>query len=271
MSDSMSNSIFNFPCASCSSWRHSLFSDLHDSELCEVSSSKKLAVHRRGQVLYSEGTRPLGLFCINSGVVKVYKTASNGKDQILHFAQRGELLGIAALLGGENYSNSATLVEDAKICFVPQDVFFGSLLHNPDLKARVAKSLSQKLGALEEKFVNATQKSVRERLAHTLLQLGDTYGVEGDKNPKIDLTLSRADLAGIVGTTSESIIRLLSEFNKDQLIGLEGKNIIIKDRPGLSRLSDFYGQWSQKQVVTSVGNFRMPGRFNLIPAPDSSH
>ncbi|WP_026968137.1 Crp/Fnr family transcriptional regulator [Algoriphagus terrigena] len=238
----MSESIFNIPCASCSSWKHSLFSDLHDSELCAVSSRKKLAIHRKGQVLYSEGTKPLGLFCINSGVVKVYKTASNGKDQIIHFAQRGELLGIAALLGAENYSNSATIVEDAKICFVPQDVFFGSLLHNPDLKARVAKSLSHELGALEEKLVNATQKNIRERLAFMLLQLGDTYRVEGGENPKIDLTLSRSDLAGIVGTTTESIIRLLSEFNKDRLIELEGKNIVIRDRTGLSRMSDFYGK-----------------------------
>lgn len=258
----MSNSVFNFPCASCSSWKHSLFSDLHGSELCAVSSRKKLAIHRKGQVIYREGTRPLGLFCINSGVVKVYKTASNGKDQILHFAERGELLGIAALLGGENYSNSATIIEEAKICFVPQDVFLGSLLHNPDLKARVAKSLSQKLGTLEEKLVNATQKTIRERLACILLQLGDTYGGEDDKNSKIDLTLSRADLAGIVGTSPESIIRLLSEFNKEQLIGLEGKNIIIKDRPSLSRMSDFYGQRGQKQMVTSVGNFRMPDKFN---------
>lgn len=237
----MSDSLFNIPCASCSSWKHSLFSDLPDSELCAISSRKKLISHRKGQVLYYEGTRPLGVFCINSGVVKVYKTASNGKEQILHLAQRGELLGCAALLGEGNHSNSSRIIEDARICFVPRDIFMQSLFHNSEFSRRVAKSLSLELGVMEEKLINASQKSVKERLADVLLQLLESYGVEDDENQKIDLTLSRAELAEIVGTTPESVIRLLSEFKKDKLIGLEGKNIIIKDPGNLARTSDLYG------------------------------
>jgi CRP/FNR family transcriptional regulator len=77
-------------------------------------------------------------------------------------------------------------------------------------------------------------------LAFVLLQLGNSYGVEGGGNQKIDLILSREEIAGIVGTATESVIRLLSEFKKDNLIDLDGKKIIIKDRRGLARLSDFY-------------------------------
>ena len=93
---------------------------------------------------------------------------------------------------------------------------------------------------MEEKLTDATQKSIRERLAFVLLQLGNTYGVEGGENQKIDLILSREEIAGLVGTATESVIRLLSEFKKDNLIELEGKRIILKDRKGLARLSDFY-------------------------------
>ena len=236
----MSSSSPNTPCTLCASRKFSLFSELPESLICTISDHKNLISHRRGQILYYEGTKPLGIFCINSGVVKVYKTASNGKEQIIHLAQKGDFLGYAALLGEENYSSSSMIIEDAKICFVPKDVFMNSLLHNSDFFRRVAKNLSHEIGVMEEKLTNATQKSIRERLAYVLLQLGNSYGVEGGGNQKIELTLSREEIAGIVGTATESVIRLLSEFKKDNLIETEGKKIIIKDRRGLARLSDFY-------------------------------
>ena len=93
---------------------------------------------------------------------------------------------------------------------------------------------------MEAKLTDATQKSIRERLAFVLLQLADSYGIEGGGGQKIDLILSREEIAGIVGTATESVIRLLSEFKKDKLIELDGKRIIILDKRGLARLSDFY-------------------------------
>ncbi len=236
----MSQPTQNIPCTLCSSRKFSLFSDLTEDQICAISDNKNLISHRRGQIIYYEGTKPLGIFCINSGVVKVYKTASNGKEQILRLAHKGDFLGYAPLLGEENYSNSSMIIEDAKICFVPKDVFLQSLFVNPEFFRRVTKTLSHDIGVMEEKLTNATQKSIRERLAYVLLQLGNSYGEEGGGNQKINLTLSREEIAGIVGTATESVIRLLSEFKKDNLIELEGKKIIIKDRRGLARLSDFY-------------------------------
>jgi CRP/FNR family transcriptional regulator len=94
---------------------------------------------------------------------------------------------------------------------------------------------------MEEKLIDASQKSIRERLAFLLLQLANTYGVDGgDHQQQIDLLLSREEIAGMVGTATESVIRLLSEFKKDGLIELDGKKIRIKNKKGLVRLSDFY-------------------------------
>jgi CRP-like cAMP-binding protein len=236
----MTNQSNNTPCELCRSRKYSLFSELPEAQICVISEHKNLISHRKGQILYNEGTKPLGIFCINSGVVKVYKTASNGKEQIIHLAKEGDFLGYAALLGEENYSNSSMIVEDAKICFVPKEAFMNSILHNTPFLRRITKSLSNEIGVMEDKLTDATQKSIRERLAFVLLQLGDTYGVEGGENQKIDLILSREEIAGIVGTATESVIRLLSEFKKDNLIELDGKKIIIKDKRGLARLSDFY-------------------------------
>jgi CRP-like cAMP-binding protein len=215
-------------------------SDLSEAQLCSISDLKNLISHRKGQILYYEGTKPLGIFCINSGVVKVYKTASNGKEQIIHLAQKGDFLGYAALLGEENYTNSAMIIEDARICFIPREAFLSTLLKNTEFFKRITKQLSHEIGVMEDKLTDATQKSIRERLAFVLLQLASSYGIEGGENQKIDLVLSREELAGIVGTATESVIRLLSEFKKDELIDLEGKKIIVKDKRGLARLSDFY-------------------------------
>jgi CRP/FNR family transcriptional regulator len=236
----MSGHSGNTPCELCASRKLSLFSDLPEQHVCTISDNKNLISHRKGQILFYEGTKPLGIFCINSGVVKVFKTASNGKEQILHLSQKGDFLGYSALLGEENYTNSAMIVEDAKICFIPKEAFLTTLFSNTPFFKRITKALSHELGVMEEKLTDATQKSIRERLAFVLLQLGNTYGVEGGDNQKIDLVLSREEIAGMVGTATESVIRLLSEFKKDNLIELEGKRIIIKDKRGLARLSDFY-------------------------------
>jgi CRP/FNR family transcriptional regulator len=93
---------------------------------------------------------------------------------------------------------------------------------------------------MEDKLTDASQKSIRERLAVLLLQLANTYGVDGGGHQQIDLILTREEIAGMLGTATESVIRLLSEFKKDGLIELDGKKISIKDKKGLVRLSDFY-------------------------------
>ena len=236
----MQATISNTPCELCGSRKNSLFSSLPDSQLCAISEVKNLISHRRGQILYYEGTKPLGIFCVNAGVIKVYKTASNGKEQILYLAKQGDFLGYSALLGEENYSNSAMILEDAKICFIPRDAFLGSMMKNSEFFRKITKQLSHELGVMEEKLTDASQKTIRERLAFLLLQLANSYGVDGEGHQRINLMLTREELAGMVGTATESVIRLLSEFKKDGLIELEGKKIIIKDKKGLARLSDFY-------------------------------
>ena len=236
----MQTTISNIPCDLCGSRKNSLFSALPESQLCAISEVKNLIPHRRGQILYYEGTKPLGIFCVNAGVIKVYKTASNGKEQILYLAKAGDFLGYSALLGEENYTSSAMIIEDAKICFIPREAFLGSMVKNAEFFKRITKQICHELGVMEEKLTDASQKSIRERLALLLLQLANTYGVDGGGYQRINLLLTREELAGMVGTATESVIRLLSEFKKDGLIELEGKKILLKDKKGLARLSDFY-------------------------------
>ena len=93
---------------------------------------------------------------------------------------------------------------------------------------------------MEEKLAQIAQKSVRERLASTILMLKETYGLEGEGSDVIDIALSREDLANIVGTATETVIRLLSEFKSDGMIALEGKKIKVLDVSALIHEADFY-------------------------------
>lgn len=230
----------NTPCELCLSRKLSMFSDLSDEHLGHLSENKNYISHKKGQILYYEGTRPLGIFCISSGVVKVFKTASNGKEQIVRLAKKGDFLGYISLIGEEVYTNTATIVEGANICFIPKEIFLKVLNEDPVFHRRITRAVCQDLGVMEDRLTDATQKTIRERLAFTLLKLGDSYGVEGEKNNKIDIVLTREEIAGLVGTATETVIRLLSEFRKDGLIQFEGKKIIILDKQGIARLADFY-------------------------------
>ena len=106
----------------------------------------------------------------------------------------------------------------------------------------MAKRVAHELGLMEQKLVTIAQKSVRERLAATLIMLKETYGMEGDESNLIDIALSREDLANIIGTATETVIRLLSDFKTQKLISLQGKKIKVLNPQGLVREADFYGR-----------------------------
>lgn len=239
----MAKRIENLACELCQSRKFSLFSEVSEEHLCLLSADKSYVFHKKGQTLFYEGTRPMGLFCINEGTVKVYKTTSNGKEQIIRLAKSGDFLGYRALLGEDRYAASATILEDAKICFIPKENFMKLLSEDSNLYRKLMKVVCHELGMMEEKVADLSQKTVRERLAHTLLMLKETYGIDGEeRSQKIDIALSREDLASIVGTATETVIRLLSEFKNDGYISFEGKKIHILNAGALIRTSDYYGR-----------------------------
>jgi CRP-like cAMP-binding protein len=230
----------NTPCEQCLSRKLSMFSGLSEENLCSLTRTKNLITHKKGQILYYEGTKPMGVFCISSGVVKTFKIASNGKEQIIRLAKKGDFLGYTALLGEETYSCTTTIVEDANVCFIPKETFLDLIAKDRNFHTRLTKAICHDLGVMEEQLTDATQKTIRERLAFTLLKLSESYGIEGDNSQKIDIVLTREEIAALVGTATETVIRLLSEFKKDKLITFEGKKIVVHNKSGLAKLADFY-------------------------------
>ncbi|BDD03683.1 Crp/Fnr family transcriptional regulator [Aureibacter tunicatorum] len=232
----------NIRCENCESRNCSHFSDLSYDELTKLSDTKSSITYKKGQTLFYEGTRPLGLFCINSGKVKVYKMSADGKEHIISLGKPGDFLGYRALIGEEFYAASATVLEEATICYIPKTEFLNALQKNPYFFQRMTKALCHQVGVLEQKLITLAQKSVRERLALTLLMLKESYGMEDPDGGStlIDIALSREDLSNIVGTATETVIRLLSEFKSDKMIAMQGKKIRVINAQALMKTADFY-------------------------------
>lgn len=229
---------FNIACTLCDHLKDSLFNGLSPEDLSRINNHKTCVQYKKGQNIFYEGTRPTGLYCMNGGKVKVFKNNVQGKEFIIYIAKPGDFLGYRALLSEEFYQATATVLEDAKICFITKESFFEVLQKNPVFMRRVVKAVCHEMGVMEEKLAELAHKSVRERLAANLLMLKETYGMEGEGSSLIDLALSREDLASIVGTATETVIRLLSDFKSDGLITFEGKKIRVLDAKKLAKQAD---------------------------------
>jgi CRP/FNR family transcriptional regulator, polysaccharide utilization system transcription regulator len=224
-------------CANCDKRGDSIFCCMHGAALDEVSDSKTCSVYRKGQVLFNEGGHPFGVYCVNKGKIKVSIIGDEGKEQIVRLAKDGDVLGYRSMLASERYNATATALEDSQVCFIPKDVFLAALKNESNLSFEVMKLLSSQLKEAEIKLTHLAQKPVRERLAETLLFLKETYGFEPNSEV-LSVQLSREEIANLVGTATETAIRLLSELNKERVIELVGKKIRITNLKALVRAAN---------------------------------
>ncbi|MCS7084728.1 MAG: Crp/Fnr family transcriptional regulator [Bacteroidia bacterium] len=197
---------------------------------------------KKGQILFFEGNRPGGLYCIGKGTLKLYKTGSTGKEQIIRLVFPGDILGYRALIADEPYSATAEALEDGEACFIARDEFRYLLDNNPAFSQALFKSLCQDLGLMRERLLQMAQKSARERLAETLLLLlesgTDCSSARMGSEPRaLPVNLPREDLAGLAGASTETVIRLLAEFKHDGLVDFVGKRTYILKPRELERIA----------------------------------
>ncbi len=224
-------------CDKCESSTNSIFCVLNKIELAALSENKSYISYRKGQLIFYEGNHPQGLYCIYSGKVKIHKLGHDGRDQILRLAKSGNVIGYRALLSDDTYHASATAIEDSLVCFFPRGVYQNQIAPNPTLSLEIIKMLSGDLKQAEQKAMNMVQKEVKERIAETILMLKDFFGLEED-NATINIVLTRESIGNIAGTTTETTIRVLSEFHKMKIIGLVGKKIKILNNKELIRIAN---------------------------------
>lgn len=211
-------------------WRTGILPNLSQSDRQQVENLQQPEKVARNQAIFSEGQVPKGVFLIVSGKVKIFATGDEGKQQIIHIAKTGELIGFRAMFSEEQYRVSAIALEDGAIGFIGKPEFTQFLDGNKAVRNAVIRELAKELGERAMYVTLLAQKTVRERLAIALMRLSEVYADE-------PINLTREDLANYVGTATETLIRLLKDFRKEGLIEVQTRKLRILDAGGLVRIA----------------------------------
>lgn len=198
---------------------------LSKDELIHLAQCKDSFTIKKGDAIFSEGDTVNGVYCIKEGTCKLVRMSSNGKDSILKLVTKGELLGQTAIITEEKTTLSAVAVEDMQVCFIPKAEILGFIDKNKNFSKEVTKEVCQNLNYATDFALNHNTKTVKERLAQALLNVLDSAGT--DTEGFLSLQLSREEIASMVGTATESCIRLLAELKKEGIIELKAKRIKI--------------------------------------------
>jgi CRP-like cAMP-binding protein len=230
---------YNTDCKqNCLARNNNLFRHLSEEEISMVNSVKNSEIHKRGTILYHEGNRINGFYCIQSGIIKIYKTGIDGKEQIIRFAKRGDLIGFRSIMSKETACTSAEVIEDTICCYIPGDTLIDLVKSNGNFSLELMQITCKELGEANSYITDIAQKTVRERLAEVLIHLKEEFGL--DENQVLQINLTREELANIVGTATESVIRLLSEFKQDKLIELNGRKIKLLDLQKINKIANIF-------------------------------
>ncbi|HEU4718036.1 MAG TPA: Crp/Fnr family transcriptional regulator [Bacteroidia bacterium] len=210
---------------------------LSESEFSEFGRSRQSRKVKKGEAIFLEGKSPSSVFYLHAGKVKVFTTDAQGREQIIHLAKPGDLMGYRAMLGGDTYSCTGAAMEDTEVWVIPKETFFDLLDRNAAFSHAVIKLLTAELRHAEHHLAGLARKPVKSRLAEVMLLLADTYGFRDD-GQTIDVSLTREEIAGLVGTATETTIRLLLSLRDEGFLATEGKKIRLLDVKGLRLLSE---------------------------------
>lgn len=211
------------------------FEKAYLEKLNQVKHSETFLAHEK---LFDQSENPKGIYIVLSGKVKTFKLDISGKIQIVRIAGPGDPLGYRALISEEPYSASAETLEKSNICFIKKDDFFKFLEKFPKVAISVMKRLALDLRQAEDSFTRVVTRSIRERLATTLLVFKKKYGQQNGEHFDLHIELSRAEFAELIGTTQESLIRLFSAFKKEGLISIHERKITLLNLPKLMDIAN---------------------------------
>ena len=217
----------------------SILADLPQAVYEMLTAHMSEQVYKKNELLFKEGTYPSGIFYITKGKVKKYKVDKEGKEQIIYIANTGQLIGYHAVLSEDRYPDSATAIEESTVAFIPKEDFLHTLDSSPLLNNRLLKTLSHEFAVLANSLTMFARKTVRERLALQLIVIREKYKVNHMEGIPIEIDISREDLASLVGTARENVVRVLTEFKESNILETKGRKIIIKDVNQLIAIANY--------------------------------
>jgi CheY-like chemotaxis protein/CRP-like cAMP-binding protein len=195
-------------------------------ELQKLSQERKTKSFKKRELIFEEGEYPRYLYFVNKGKIKAFKTNENGKEYIVSVHNEGDFLGYVDLIKDDKYSESAAALEESELSLIPKEDFNKLLTANRDVTSQLIKMLANNISEKEEQLLHLAYHSVRKRVADAVIYLSD-------KEDTDEINILRDDLARIVGTAKESVIRMLTEFKNDGYIDIIDGTITIRDRQKL--------------------------------------
>ena len=196
-----------------------------------ISEEREVKKYKKKQILYAEGQRPVAIYFVVSGKVLVRKSNHEMKELVTDICVAGDFIGYTALLEESNYKETAEFLEDTELMIIPRKDFLALINSNAEIARQFIKLLARNLAEKEEYLLNLAYNSLRKKVANGLLQVAGKYQVDGK-----DIVISRENLANVVGSATESLIRTLSDFKAEKLIDLQGNRIIILNEEKLKNL-----------------------------------
>lgn len=205
-------------------------------DIHSISERQQVRQLHKKDVIYSEGDSPVGLYLLTRGKAKVFKSHELGKDLILRMLHEGDFFGYHAMLEGGPHRETAEALEDGEVVIFPKEDFFTLLEQSPVVMKQVIKFLSGSIADEQERLLLLAYSSVRKRTAEALLRLQMRYH-NGSSEP-FSMAIAREDLANMVGTATESLIRTLSDFREEGLVAVQGSTITLLDAQKLERMKN---------------------------------
>ena len=205
-------------------------------DLKKLSEENEVRTLKKKDSIYFEGNYPKGIFFINKGKIKTFRSNDQGKEFITALYKEGDFFGYLALLEESKYSDSASALEDAEVCMIPKEQFYTLIYKNAEISRKFIKMISDNLEEKEEQLLQLAYNSVRKRVAEALVTLCKRYQKEGDKN--FSMNMPREDLANLAGTATETTIRTLSDFKDEGLIEIKGSTIVVREYEKLAKMKN---------------------------------
>lgn len=224
-------------CAQCPHACAEVFADLSPASRAELRSLMRPMSLDAGAILFQEGMPAFGLYVLCRGKVKLAKRSRGGHSQILKLLGPGEVLGEKTMFDRECYTCYAKTLEPSTLMFIPREEFLHFLRRHPEVALRFLERLSRESKVFGDRLVEITSRSARERVARALLELAQAFGEETPEGWDIGVELPRGELAEMAGVSTETAIRVLSEFKERGLVALPGKRIVILRADEVRRLA----------------------------------
>jgi CRP-like cAMP-binding protein len=216
-----------------------ILEDLPADELNLLKENSHRLDVKKGKIIFREGTFSKGVYIIRKGKVKIYQTTKVGRESVVYIFRKGEIFGYRPLLCDENHPTSGTTLEDCSFTFISKKHFLQMLDRSPVFSRRLLINLSHEFSVLINQISVFAQQPVRERVALALRILNEKYKREG-KEVNVAINLSRNDIANYVGTSTETLVRVLRNFKDEKIIRTEGRKIIVLKPKELEKIAEFY-------------------------------